>query len=241
MAAVGVGLLLTLVLVATPVDGLESDVHFRLYTHKSLNSGFCTDITLEGSLLQIARFKHWLNEIMSIPYGRATLKAITSSGHKLTISHSRVARISAGRTQAPMSENLINGKGESVNILFDATISERGSHFVYNGKRELIDYTAVANLFHELAHAKHKMSGSWRYFDSEGQAIEEENKFRRERALLNGSRVTERVWKTGVPVESVARVSNYETHTYIIRSNPVQTYDVDTSSHRIELLKAPRR
>lgn len=50
---------------------------------------------------------------------------------------------------------------------------------VFNGRRELIQYTAVENLFHELAHARHKMNGTWRYFDSEKQAIEEENVFRR--------------------------------------------------------------
>jgi len=92
---------------------------------------------------------------------------------------------------------------------------------VYNGERELIIYTAVENLFHELAHARHKMNGTWRYFYSEEQSIEEENIFRRELAVLNGSLATERVWKTGVPIESVVDSSDYAPRKYSVRSNPV--------------------
>ncbi len=136
---------------------------------------------------------------------------------------------------APMSRNLINGRGESVNILFDATIAERGSHLVYSGKRELIEYTAVENLFHELAHARHKMNGTWRYFDSEGQAIEEENIFRRELAMVDDVRVTERVWKTGVPIESLTGVAEYTSRKYFIRSNPVKIFNGQTSSQLIDL------
>ncbi len=231
MPATGIGLLISLLLLAVPASGSERDVYTRLYTHKSLESGFCANITLEGSLLHIARFKHWLNEIVKIPHGKATLEAIINSGHTLVISHSRSARISAGRTQAPMSENLINGKGESVKILFDATVSERGSHRVYNRKRELIEFTAVENLFHELAHARYKMNGTWRHFDSEGQAIEEENIFRRELAVVSDCAVTERVWKNGIPIESVANMPDYPPHRVFIRSNPVQVYEDDFSSH----------
>jgi hypothetical protein len=34
----------------------------------------------------------------------------------------------------------------------------------------LIEYTAIQNLYHELAHAMHMMKGSWCYFASEKQA-----------------------------------------------------------------------
>jgi hypothetical protein len=88
----------------------------------------------------------------------------------------------------------------------------------------------VENLFHELAHARHKMNGTWRYFDSERQAIEEENIFRRQSAQMNGSPVTERVWKTGVPIESVASaVVEMPTQIYRIRSNPPLSYYSDNS------------
>jgi hypothetical protein len=45
-----------------------------------------------------------------------------------------------------------------------------------------------ANLFHELVHAKHLSNGTWRYFDSEGQAIEEENVFRQQHSDGQGLR-----------------------------------------------------
>jgi hypothetical protein len=65
------------------------------------------------------------------------------------------------------------------------------------------------------------MNGTWRYFDSESQAIEEENVFRRQLAEMNGSQVTERVWETGVPIESVASVAlEMPVQVYRIRSNP---------------------
>ena len=233
MATPVLGLLVTLLLLSSPAGGSELVDRSRVYTHKSLGTEFCTNISLEGSLLHIAKFKHWLNEIEKVPHGRATLQAIVDSGHHLTISHSPSARISAGRTQAPMSENLINGLGEPVTILFDASVSERGSHMVFNSKRELIEYTAVENLYHELAHARHKMNGTWRYFDSESQAIEEENTFRRQRAEMNGSPVTERVWKTGVPIESVVSVTlDMAAQIYHIRSNPPLSYYSDNSPYR---------
>jgi hypothetical protein len=231
MATPLLGVLAALMLFSSPAGGTELDDRSRVYTHKSLGTEFCTNITLKGSLLHIAKFKHWLNQIEKVPHGRTTLQAIVESGHQLTIAHSNFARFSAGRTQAPMSQNLINGQGEPVTILLDATISERGSHMVFNGKREPIEYTAVENLFHELAHARHKMNGTWRYFDSESQAIEEENTFRRQLALMNGSPVTERAWKTGIPIESVAGiVLEMPMQVYRIRSNPPVSYYSDNSS-----------
>ena len=235
MATPVLGLLVTLMLLSTPAGGSELVDRSRVFTHKSLGTEFCTNISLEGSLLHIAKFKHWLNEIVKVPHGRATLEAIVESGHQLTISPSSAARISAGRTQAPMSENLINGLGEPVTILFDASVSERGSHMVFNSRREPIQYTAVENLYHELAHARHKMNGTWRYFDSERQAIEEENIFRRQSAEINGSPVTERVWKTGIPIESVTSVTvDMAAQIYRIRSNPPLSYYSDNSTYHTD-------
>ena len=93
---------------------------------------------------------------------------------------------SAGRTQASMTMNLINGVGDSVVILFDAHIADSGSHRVFNARHEQIEYTAVQNLYHELAHAMHMMNGTWRYIASETQAIEEENIFRPQLAEFRG-------------------------------------------------------
>jgi hypothetical protein len=124
------------------------------------------------------------------------------------IEHADIARISAGRTRAPMTMNLINGIGESVHIIFDARMGDQGTHMVYNGKKELVEYTAVQNLYHELAHAMHMMNGTWRYFASESQAIEEENIFRRQLAEMQKRAPTQRFHKSGVPIAEVESAAN---------------------------------
>lgn len=164
---------------------------------------FGGSIYLEGSPQQIARFENWLGRIAEVEKGRQTLHSIRESGHELIIRHSKYAVISGGRTLAPNSENLTNGKGESATVLFSAHIQDSGSHMVYNSHREMIEFTAVQNLYHELAHAMHMMKGSWRYFASEAQAIEEENIFRRELALIQNTSVTERWGTNGVLISNV--------------------------------------
>ena len=61
---------------------------------------------------------------------------------------------------------------------------------MFDAQQQRIEFTAVQNLFHELAHARHFTNGTWEYADSEGQAIEEENIFR---AQLGAKRGMERV------------------------------------------------
>jgi len=147
-------------------------------------------IVLEGSPRQIDQLSRWIDEIVKIPQGRQTLKDISNSGNQLTIRHSEAALIASGRTLAPLSKNLTNHQGEDVEILFETRIPAEGSHWVFNARNEKIAFTAVQNLFHELVHAKHLMNGTWRYFDSEGQAIEEENIFRIQQAKLQGRQGT---------------------------------------------------
>jgi hypothetical protein len=158
---------------------LSSDEPVRrnyLNTSRFLISGYA--IILEGSPRQIMRISGWLDQIATVPIGQATLRAIEASGNQLTIRHSLWALQSSGRTLAPVSDNLTNGYGADVEILFDARIPEQGSHSVFDARHHEIEFTAAQNLFHELVHAKHLGNGTWRYFDSEGQAIEEENIFR---------------------------------------------------------------
>ena len=149
----------------------------------SLHYGF--KINLVGDLDAIMRFKRWIDIIAQVPAGINTLWAISESNHHLLIRHSHFSVISSGRTSAPMTKNLTNGIGEDVEIKFNAYIPEQGSHRVYGKNRQLIEFTAVQNLFHELAHAKHKMTGRWPYSRSEFAAIKEENIFRKELAELN--------------------------------------------------------
>jgi hypothetical protein len=73
---------------------------------------------------------------------------------------------------------------------------------VYDAQRLLIEYTAIQNLYHELAHAMHMMKGSWRYFASENQSFEEENIFRRELASMQNTPVTERWRQNGVLISN---------------------------------------
>lgn len=158
------------------------------------------NISLHGSEPQVQRMRNWLKQIASVPKGLETLKAIQDSGHKLFIFHHRPSIISAGKTSAPVSENLINGIGESVDIYFNFDIPETGSHFARDSQRQPIPFTAVQNLYHELAHAMHMMNGTWLYFRSEGQAIAEENEFRAQQAEINGVVHVARLFKSGIPV-----------------------------------------
>lgn len=138
------------------------------------------NIVLQGTPEQVLRLSRWLDEIAAVSHGKATLQAILASSNQLTIRHSPWALIASGRTLAPLSEDLTNGRGEDIEILFDVRIPEHGSHRVFNRAGEPIAFTALHNLFHELVHARHQLNGTWRYWDSEGQAIEEENLFRME-------------------------------------------------------------
>ena len=193
-------LLITFLLVGTVEAGDRQVI--RRYYDDGMLKGFGANIILIGCPEHVMRFTRWLDEIAMVPKGLRTLLEISNSPHDLVIQDSEHARQSAGRTLAPMTMNIINGVGDSVQILFDARTDERGSHMVYNAKRELIEYSAIQNLYHELAHAMHMMNGSWRYFDSEAQAIEEENIFRRQLAEHQGRPPTERFRIDGVLIDT---------------------------------------
>lgn len=158
------------------------------------------NISLHASQLQVQRMRHWITQIAGVPIGMQTLEAIDRSGHKLIIVHSRYSMISSGKTSAPMSSALIDGRGESVDIYFNFDIPDKGSHLVFDTHRRPIEYTAVQNLFHELAHARHMMQGTWRYANSERQAIEAENEFRRQQALVTRQAFIQRVFVSGMPI-----------------------------------------
>ena len=71
---------------------------------------------------------------------------------------------------------------------------------MFDTRRGPIEYTAIQNLFHELAHAVHMMNGTWRYAKSERQAIEEENVFRSQLADRTKRPFLERVYVSGAPI-----------------------------------------
>ena len=161
---------------------------------------FGRNVSLHGTPTQIAKIRRWLAEIAEVPKGIQTLQSIETSGHKLMIFHSNESMTSSGKASAPLSSNLTNGRGESVDIYFNFNIPDNGSHRVFDTRRSPIEYTAIQNLYHELAHAMHMMNGTWRYARSERQAIEEENVFRRQHAELKGAPFFERVYVSGIPI-----------------------------------------
>lgn len=185
-------------LASLPPPGITAD-----YRPRSFNDLPIANIVLVGTEKQKKELTRWLNDIAVVPKGYSTLKAIAKTPHTLTIKHSAAARLSAGRTIAPMTENLINGVGENVLIIFDAAMSDRGTHRVFNSANQLIEFNAIQNLYHELAHAMHKMQGTWRYFASEAQAIEEENEFRIDLAVINGEKPRLRYRVKGVLITAV--------------------------------------
>jgi len=158
------------------------------------------NISLQGTPDQIRKMRHWIAQIAAVPKGYQTLVAIQESGHKLMIFHSRQSIISSGKASAPMSANLINGVGESIDIYFNFDIPDSGSHRVFDRSRSKIEYRAIQNLYHELAHAMHMMNGTWAYAKSERQAIEEENIFRRQLAEIEQQPYLERVYVSGAPI-----------------------------------------
>lgn len=158
------------------------------------------NISLQGTPGQIGKMRGWLEQIAAVPKGYQTLVAIQDSGHKLMIFHSRRSIISSGKASAPMSSNLTNGRGESIDIFFNFDIPDGGSHRVFDSSRSPIEFTAIQNLYHELAHAMHMMNGTWAYAKSELQAIQEENIFRRQLAQMEQKPYLERVYVSGAPI-----------------------------------------
>ena len=158
------------------------------------------NISLHASKQQVEKMRGWLREIASIPKGLETLQAIDESGHKLIIKHSFYSIISSGKASAPMSSALIDGRGESVDIYFNFNIPDAGTHLVFDTHRQPIEYTAVQNLYHELAHAMHMMRGTWRYAHSERQAIREENEFRRQQGATQQTDTAKRFFVSGEPI-----------------------------------------
>ena len=190
-------------------DSALKPVRFSQNTSMAHNQVYYSDVSafpisihaivLQGTRKQIARLAHWLDEIRKVPHGKKMIDDILLSGHQLLIRHSEWALQASGRTLAPITDNLTNGKGEDVEIMFDTRIPEEGSHWVFDSHNQPIQFTAVENLFHELAHARHLTNGTWRYYNSEAQAIEEENIFRTQLAHKMGQKkVSLRMGKDGI-------------------------------------------
>lgn len=174
----------------------------------SLEYGF--RVHLVGTPRQVLTFKRWIDRIAEVPKGAETLWAISRSRHTLTIYHSDFAVVSSGRTGAPITDNLFNGRGEDVVIKFNSNIPEDGSHWVFDKHNNRIEYTAVQNLYHEFAHAMHMMTGTWKPGNSEGGAIREENIFRRELSVMENRAYAARGSIMGRPICTVGAYKGQE-------------------------------
>ncbi|MBY0385289.1 hypothetical protein K2X05_09035 [bacterium] len=119
-----------------------------------------------------------ISRVREYSFGEETWAAIAFSGKNLMIGHSAPAVSTAGRTLAPLTTALGDGRGASCVILFNFDIPESGSHRVGGMNQEWVEFTKLKNFFHELMHAKDQMNGTWQSYRSEQQAIEGENTFR---------------------------------------------------------------
>lgn len=200
MRTAGAWLIVAGFMLSTPVCGYDIGLVPLHEFSEQEGKTYGRNISLQGTPGQIERMRRWLAEIVRVPKGYQTLVKIDASGHKLMIFHSQQAIVSSGKASAPLSANLINGRGESVDIYFNFDIPESGSHRVFDTGGRPIEYTAIQNLYHELAHAMHLMNGTWRYAKSERQAIEEENIFRYQLAEMSQRPFRERVYVDGTPI-----------------------------------------
>jgi hypothetical protein len=112
------------------------------------------------------------------PVGEEIWHDIERSGKRLLIAHSESAVDSAGKSLAPMTSALSNGRGSSAVILFNFDIPVTGSHRVGGTQQEWTEFTKIQNFFHELVHARNYMAGTAKLQWLEEQVIETENLFR---------------------------------------------------------------
>lgn len=127
---------------------------------------------------QVNKVTQWIRTINKTEIGRNFLNAVKRGERRLQIVHDSSARLSAGKTLIPLTTATGDGRGvNSIQILMDLTMSARGTHLVKGEDFSWISFPAVINLFHEIAHAKHAMTGDTKTM-FEIQAIIDENIFR---------------------------------------------------------------
>lgn len=139
-----------------------------------------------GAKPQREQLFRWLGLIAQTKVGKQFLEEIGAAKSCLLIVHDDhyLTLSVAGRTQFEATSAVTDGRGSDAVILFNFSIPDEGAHLVWGSNHEMIAFDADTNLFHELAHAKHVMNGTFvnKY---EVQAISDENQYRRERAELD--------------------------------------------------------
>jgi hypothetical protein len=85
------------------------------------------------------------------------------------------------------------------------------------------------------------MNGTWRYFASERQAIEEENIFRRDQAQMQGRPATMRFRKSGVMISELEAAASRQTARPPAASSSVEWVRAAGVSGVIRLKELPMR
>ena len=130
--------------------------------------------------------ERWLTPIVKTKIGKEMLEEIAKSRHKFLFMHSQRAVTTAGSTVSVLTTKLSNGVGTDAVISMNFDMPDSGSHLVtIVGSRELMNFKADENLFHELSHARHTLNGTMATM-REVQAILDTNVYREEIAQING-------------------------------------------------------
>ncbi len=138
-----------------------------------------------GSTLHQLEIIHLIQQARKYPIGEEIWQDIKNSGKRLLIAHSEGAVTFAGKSLAPMTSALSDGRGASAVILFNFEIPITGSHRVGGTQQEWTEFTKIQNFFHELVHARNYMAGVTQLYYLEEQVIETENIFRFQSTPLN--------------------------------------------------------
>jgi hypothetical protein len=164
-------------------------------THSQLNA-FKIDAD-SMSQTQLARVHEWLTEVAKTKIGNETLEKIESCGNTVYLRHKPESLAAGGTTEIELSRKMRNGEGVDAHIAMHLGIPDSGSHVVYDINHNEISFNALENFFHELAHARHAACGTLNIFNTEGQAIADENRFRLERANALGVPAQKRAFVEG--------------------------------------------
>lgn len=124
-----------------------------------------------------------LQTIRRYPLGEKLFADMARCGNSVVLVHDKASINAGGYASAdPSTSDIFRpGVGANARIRFRFDMPEHGTHLVSAVNGEMIPFSALDILFHELVHAKHIMCGTFSRGNSERQAIEEENLFRAER------------------------------------------------------------
>lgn len=155
------------------------------YLNENQNCNLILDkIYFCGSEFHKIKVLKWLRQIQQTAIGQETIDVILSSNHRLLIMHYPQAISTAGKTLSNLTMALQDGRGCDAVIQMHFGMPEAGTHQVAATQTLLIPFVAQVNLFHELSHARHNMEGTTLLVDIEGQAVDDENTFRKQFASL---------------------------------------------------------